>query len=66
MAEKRKLNALSHCSIEVCRIMKPDDANLAGNVHGGTTLKMIEEAGYIIATRHFNKFRDANSKEPKW
>lgn len=63
MAEKRKYDAFSRGSIEVCRIMKPDDANLAGNVHGGTILKMIEEAGYIIATRHFNKFRESSSKE---
>ncbi|CAH2319702.1 cytosolic acyl coenzyme A thioester hydrolase isoform X2 [Pelobates cultripes] len=34
--------------------MRPDDANIAGNVHGGTILKMIEEAGAIISTRHCN------------
>lgn len=34
--------------------MRPDDANMAGNVHGGTILKMIEEAGVIISTRHCN------------
>ncbi|XP_041130033.1 cytosolic acyl coenzyme A thioester hydrolase-like isoform X6 [Polyodon spathula] len=37
------------------RIMRPDDANIVGNVHGGTILKMIEEAGGIISTRHCNK-----------
>ncbi|XP_015192356.1 cytosolic acyl coenzyme A thioester hydrolase isoform X2 [Lepisosteus oculatus] len=36
------------------RIMRPDDANIVGNVHGGTILKMIEEAGGIISTRHCN------------
>ncbi|NP_001417905.1 cytosolic acyl coenzyme A thioester hydrolase isoform 2 [Danio rerio] len=36
------------------RIMRPDDANIVGNVHGGTILKMIEEAGCIIGTRHCN------------
>ncbi|XP_060708018.1 cytosolic acyl coenzyme A thioester hydrolase isoform X2 [Hemiscyllium ocellatum] len=35
--------------------MRPDDANIAGNVHGGTILKMIEEAGIIISTRHCNR-----------
>ena len=44
-------------SVEVSRIMTPDDTNLAGNVHGGTILHMIEEAGGIIATRHCNKKR---------
>ena len=34
------------------RLMLPDDANPAGNVHGGTILKMIEQAGYIAAMRH--------------
>ncbi|XP_078281458.1 cytosolic acyl coenzyme A thioester hydrolase isoform X3 [Rhinoraja longicauda] len=38
----------------IIRIMRPDDANIAGNVHGGTILKMIEEAGAIISTRHCN------------
>ncbi|KFO31808.1 Cytosolic acyl coenzyme A thioester hydrolase [Fukomys damarensis] len=42
------------CSIATRRIMRPDDANVAGNVHGGTILKMIEEAGAIISTRHCN------------
>ncbi|KAK9392160.1 cytosolic acyl coenzyme A thioester hydrolase [Crotalus adamanteus] len=40
--------------------MRPDDANIAGNVHGGTILKMIEEAGAIISTRHCN----SQSREP--
>ncbi|XP_005167334.1 cytosolic acyl coenzyme A thioester hydrolase isoform X4 [Danio rerio] len=39
---------------ELSRIMRPDDANIVGNVHGGTILKMIEEAGCIIGTRHCN------------
>ncbi|GCB69431.1 hypothetical protein scyTo_0008382 [Scyliorhinus torazame] len=46
------------CCIQVSRIMRPDDANIAGNVHGGTILKMIEEAGVIISTRHCNKQND--------
>lgn len=55
-------NSISRGSIEVCRIMVPDDANIAGNVHGGTTLKLIEEAGYIIATRHCNKAKSTESQ----
>ncbi|CAG6021254.1 unnamed protein product [Menidia menidia] len=34
--------------------MLPDDANIMGNVHGGIILKMIEEAGGIVGTRHCN------------
>ncbi|XP_029974108.1 cytosolic acyl coenzyme A thioester hydrolase isoform X2 [Salarias fasciatus] len=39
---------------EITRIMRPDDANIVGNVHGGIILKMIEEAGCIVSTRHCN------------
>eukprot|EP00667_Euglena_gracilis_P014813 EG_transcript_15354 len=35
--------------------MLPDDANPAGNVHGGTILKLIEQAGYIVATQFCNR-----------
>ena len=49
---KGEEGSISRGSIEVCRLMAPDDANIAGNVHGGTTLKVIEEAGIILATRH--------------
>lgn len=52
---KGQEDSISSGSIEVCRLMHPDDANIAGNVHGGTTLKLIEEGGFIIATRHCNK-----------
>lgn len=34
------------------RLMTVGDSNLAGNVHGGTILDMIESAGYIAACRH--------------
>ncbi|XP_074654445.1 cytosolic acyl coenzyme A thioester hydrolase-like [Tubulanus polymorphus] len=45
--------------------MLPDDANPAGNVHGGNILKMIEEAGYIITTRYCNKMmaKDATADD---
>ncbi|XP_041860599.1 cytosolic acyl coenzyme A thioester hydrolase isoform X2 [Melanotaenia boesemani] len=39
---------------QISRIMRPDDANIMGNVHGGNILKMIEEAGGIVSTRHCN------------
>lgn len=47
--------------VEVSRIMLPDDANVVGNVHGGTILAMIEQAGFIVATRHCNN-NNNNSK----
>lgn len=37
------------------RLMLPDDANPHGNVHGGTIMKMIEQAAYIAASRHLKR-----------
>lgn len=37
---------------EIVHLTIPQDANLAGNVHGGTIMKLIEQAGWIAATRH--------------
>ncbi|XP_043918955.1 cytosolic acyl coenzyme A thioester hydrolase isoform X2 [Protopterus annectens] len=48
-------------AIQISRIMRPDDANIAGSVHGGTILKMIEEAGFIISTRHCNSQGEEHS-----
>jgi len=38
----------------VIRLTIPSDANIYGNVHGGTILKLMEEAGTIAATRYCN------------
>lgn len=40
--------------VEISQIMLPDDTNPLGNVHGGTILKLIEKAGFIVACRHCN------------
>ena len=40
--------------------MLPDDANFAGNVHGGTILMLIEEAGGIVASRYCNAPRQVS------
>lgn len=45
-------NAAARSCPVVARVLLPDDANPVGNVHGGTTLKLMEEAGMIAATRH--------------
>jgi len=39
--------------------MLPDDANPNGNVHGGTILRMIDDAGYIASARHCSKLPTA-------
>ena len=42
--------------------MLPDDTNPNGNVHGGTILKLIEQAGSIVATRHCNRHGDQDNR----
>lgn len=45
----------------VARMLLPDDANPAGNVHGGTILKLMEESGMICAMRYLvTKQDDSN------
>lgn len=36
----------------VSQVMLPEDANPAGNVHGGTIMKLIDNAAGVVATRH--------------
>ena len=41
---------------ELSRVMIPADANVAGNVHGGTIMQMIEESACVAASRFFNHY----------
>eukprot|EP00066_Takifugu_rubripes_P011432 XP_011600698.1 PREDICTED: cytosolic acyl coenzyme A thioester hydrolase isoform X1 [Takifugu rubripes] len=50
----KDIEALRGTEYHLSRLMRPDDANVVGNVHGGIILKMIEEAGSIVCTRHCN------------
>jgi uncharacterized protein (TIGR00369 family) len=45
----------SESKVELVYIMQPEHANSAGNVHGGTIMKIIDEAGAIVAVRHARK-----------
>ena len=49
--------------VEMSRVMLPDDTNPLGNVHGGTILKLIEQAGGIVSGRHCNS-ADGGTKGP--
>jgi len=44
--------AVSESRSVVARVMMPQDANVAGNVFGGTILKMVDEIAYVAATMH--------------
>lgn len=51
LAQRKKVgDSTSH----IARVMMPTDANIAGNVFGGTILKMIDEVSGLVAVRHCN------------
>jgi acyl-CoA hydrolase len=37
-------------------LMTPDMANFAGNVHGGTILKLLDQAAYACASRYAGRY----------
>ncbi len=41
--------------ISLNQLMLPEHANAFGNVHGGVIMKMVDEAGAIVAMRHAQK-----------
>jgi len=43
---------ISESSIELVQQMTPQDTNLAGNVHGGVLMKLIDNTASIVAARH--------------
>jgi acyl-CoA hydrolase len=49
---KREKRKVSQSKTTVARVMMPQDANIAGNVFGGTIMKMVDEAAYVVATKH--------------
>ena len=42
----------SESRVQMAQVMFPPDANQAGNVHGGTMMKLIDTAASIAAMRH--------------
>ncbi len=39
-------------SVIMAQMMNPQDANPAGNVHGGVLVRIIDEAAAVVAARH--------------
>jgi uncharacterized protein (TIGR00369 family) len=50
-----KPRTVSHSSVVLAQIMLPADTNPAGNVHGGTIMKLIDNAALVVASRHTGK-----------
>ena len=43
---------VSETTVQMAQVMFPPDANQAGNVHGGSIMKLIDTAAGIVAMRH--------------
>lgn len=48
----RESRKVSESKTVVARVMMPQDANVAGNVFGGSILKTVDEIAYVAATKH--------------
>ena len=42
--------------LEMTVLMTPDMANFAGNVHGGTILKLLDQVAYACASRYAGRY----------
>jgi acyl-CoA hydrolase len=43
---------VSESAVVMAQVMGPADLNIAGNVHGGTIMKLIENSAAVVAIRH--------------
>ncbi|MBD3254156.1 MAG: acyl-CoA thioesterase [Candidatus Lokiarchaeota archaeon] len=51
----RPAKKVSESKVEIADIMLPEHANAAGNVHGGSIMKRIDNAAGIVAQRHTHR-----------
>jgi len=49
------MNVSSH-ELTMTVLMTPDTANFAGNVHGGTILKLLDQVAYACASRYAGRY----------
>jgi len=47
-----KGKSVKESSVTMSQIMTPQDVNMAGNVHGGVIMKLIDTAAAAVAARH--------------
>lgn len=47
-----KPKTVRESAVITAQVMNPQDANPAGNVHGGVIMKLIDTAAAVVATRH--------------
>src|SRR5256885_3087901 len=49
---ERPRKHIADSRLSLSALMGPQDANGLGNVHGGVIMKMVDEAGALVAMRH--------------
>ena len=49
---ERESRPISYSRFTLSALMGPQDSNALGNVHGGVIMKMVDEAGALVAMRH--------------
>ncbi len=47
-----KGKTISYSKSQISHVMMPNEANAAGNVHGGEIMKMMDTAAYVVARKH--------------
>lgn len=48
----RPSKTIAQSRFTLSHLMGPQDANILGNVHGGVIMKLVDEAGALVAMRH--------------
>jgi len=51
---ERPSKRIAESRFTLSALMGPQNANSMGNVHGGVIMKMVDEAGALVAMRHAN------------
>ncbi|MFN8529390.1 MAG: acyl-CoA thioesterase [Anaerolineae bacterium] len=55
MAVERSQKRVADSRFTLSRLLGPSDANSLGNIHGGVIMRMVDEAGALVAMRHANR-----------
>jgi len=45
-----------HKTLSMTQLMTPDMANFSGHVHGGATLRLLDQTAYACASRYCNRY----------
>ena len=50
------MTEMQHKTLTMTLLMTPDMANFSGHVHGGATLRLLDQAAYACASRYCNHY----------